>query len=579
MSGAVINMNETKRFPELLCPAGSPEALDAALKGGADAVYLGGTQFNARMGAGNFDRDALCRAVDLCHGKGVRTYVTFNTLIYDRQHKEALNFVEFLYKTGVDALIMADLGFAGQVHREFPELRLHASTQCSGHNVKAAEFLHNLGFSRMVCARELSKENITTLCRNSPIEIEAFVHGALCVSASGQCLMSSVLGGRSGNRGECAQPCRLPYNGKYPLSLKDNCLARHITELIDMGVGALKIEGRMKSPDYVYSAASLYRTLLDEKRNATEREVSMLSNVFSRQGFTDGYFMGMPDKNMIGVRTDENKDSTRRQHVNIKDVAPEREPVEPLKNENTKEPSLPPVKEGRPATKTARFYNPMFVPELARQYFDVIYLPLDRYICADKHLLNGINGVVMPPVIPDNEIEDVEKMLAKARNMGAEHILLGNIGHIEIAKKHGFILHGDYRLNIYNRNSKELYSRYFEDVILSPELILPQIRDIKGNRSVIVYGKIPLMTLEKKVGADSLRDRKGVIFPIIEEGGRDVLFNSVPVYMADYFDKLKAAGIDSMHFIFTDEGQRASESVIQSYIKHLPTKKEIRRIK
>lgn len=571
----VTDMNN-KKIPELLCPAGSPEALDAALKGGADAVYLGGTQFNARMSAGNFDRNALASAVESCHERGVRMYVTLNTLIYDRQFKEAMNFVEYLYKIGADALILADLGLASFIHKEFPDLRLHASTQCSGHNVAAAEFLYSRGFSRMVCARELKKEDIAFLSKNSPIEIEAFVHGALCVSASGQCLMSSIIGGRSGNRGECAQPCRLPYNGKYPLSLKDNCLAKHVTELIEMGVGALKIEGRMKSPDYVYSAVSLYRQLLDEQRNAKDSEVAHLSSVFSRQGFTDGYFTGKIDREMIGVRTDENKNATRKQHVNIKDIAPKREAVLPARLDRKEAVTADTVSNEKKVSRSARFYNPANIPEIAKEYFDIIYLPLDKYT---KNTSNMANGVMLPPVIPDSEVEKCDMMLEKAKKQGAVHALVGNIGHIALAKKHGFIIHGDYRLNIYNRQTSELYGSVFQDVILSPELILPQIRDIKNNRSVIVYGKLPLMTLEKRVGADSLRDRKGVVFPIINEMGRDILLNSVPVYMADYHDKMKAAGIDSVHFIFTDEGVRGAEAVIQSYIKHLPTKKEIRRIK
>ena len=159
----------------------------------------------------------------------------------------------------------------------------------------------------MVASRELREDNLSLLCKNSPIEIEAFVHGALCVSQSGQCLMSSIIGGRSGNRGECAQPCRMTYNGKYPLSLKDNCLAAHIPELIKAGVSSLKIEGRMKSPDYVYSAVSLYRKLLDENRAATNGEIASLMSVFSRQGFTDGYFTGNKDEKMLGIRTADDK--------------------------------------------------------------------------------------------------------------------------------------------------------------------------------------------------------------------------------------------------------------------------------
>lgn len=561
--------------PEILSPAGSFEVLKAAVYAGADAVYIGGTQFNARMNAKNFDRASIKDSLDFCHSRGVKLYVTLNTLIYDRQIKEALEFAGFLYNCGVDALIVADLGFAKLIRELYPELRLHASTQCSGHNVNAAKFLAEMGFSRMVCARELSKENIEKLVGGSPIEIEAFVHGALCVSQSGQCLMSSIIGGRSGNRGECAQPCRLPYNGRYPLSLKDNCLAAHVTELIKMGVSALKIEGRMKSPDYVYSAVSLYRKLVDEERNATAQEINELMAVFSRQGFTDGYFTNRIDEKMLGIRTGSDKDATRTANVNIVDKGYEKESIKNGKREqkvDIKSIQIP----KKPSTgkkRTARFYNSENIPEIAEKYFDEIYLPLDRF-------KKGVaNGVVIPPVIPEGETQTVIKALEKAKKDGAVHALVGNIGHIELVRSMGFVIHGDFRLNVYNSFSADLYAEIFEDFILSPELILPQIRDIKNRRSVIVYGKLPLMTLEKSVKTEVLKDRRGVTFAVINEAGRDIVFNSVPTYMADYHDRLEGAGIDNMHFIFTDEGKRGAEAIIKAYIQKLPTKKEIRRIK
>ncbi len=565
---------ENKKLPEVLSPAGNFEVLRAAVYAGADAVYIGGTQFNARMNAKNFDRNAIKEAVEFCHERGVRLYVTLNTLIYDRQLKEAMEFVGFLYNTGVDALIVADLGFAKLIREYYPEMRLHASTQCTGHNAEAAEYLSKLGFSRMVCARELSGENIKKLTQSSPIEIEAFVHGALCVSQSGQCLMSSIIGGRSGNRGECAQPCRLPYNGRYPLSLKDNCLAAYVTKLIDMGVSALKIEGRMKSPDYVYTAVSLYSRLVDERRNATYQEIGDLMKVFSRQGFTDGYFTGRIDEKMLGVRTGSDKDASRNADVNIKDLGYRKEPINITERQaKGKFNAQLPKSSSTGKKRSARFYNPENIPDIAATYFDEIYLPLDRF---KKGMANGI---VMPPVIPENERENIKKDLERAKNLGAKYALVGNVGHINLAKEAGFILRGDYRLNIYNSFSAEVYCKDFEEVILSPELILPQIRDIKNKKSVIVYGKLPLMTLEKPVGTELLKDRRGVAFPIVKEGGREIVLNSVPTYMADYHDRLESAGIDNMHFIFTDEGKRGAEAVIKAYIQKLPTKKEIRRIK
>ena len=563
------------KMPELLAPAGSPEALRSALLAGADAVYLGGTLFNARMNARNFDRPALIKAVEDCHEKGARLYVTLNTLIVDRQMNEALDFARFLYEAGVDALIVADLGLALEIHKRLPDFPLHASTQASGHNAEAAKFLADIGFKRMVCARELSKENIRTLVENSPIEIEAFVHGALCVCHSGQCLFSSIVGGRSGNRGECAQPCRLPYNGRYPLSLKDNCLAAHLTELCDIGVSSLKIEGRMKSPDYVYEVVSTYRTLLDEKRDATEKEISRLAGVFSRQGFTDGYFTGKISLSMLGTRSEQDKQNSESVSVKKKPHANGNEPYTVERVAPADFPPYRPERSPAPPKKrvSARFYNPSSISENARELLDVIYLPLDRFDGRKA------NGVLLPPVITDLEMPDVKKALEKAKAQGAVHAMVGNIGHIALARELGFILHGDYRLNITNSAAAAFYEGVFEDVLLSPELILPQARDIGGEKSFIVYGRLPLMTLEKPVGADSLRDRRGVVFPILKEGKRDIIFNSLPTYMGDRRDLLAAAGIRNEHFIFTLEGPREAQTVLAYHQKGLPLKKEVRRIK
>lgn len=317
------------KAPELLAPAGSPEALRAAVAAGADAVYLGGGAFNARMGAKNFTKDELSAAVSLCHAHGVRVYATLNTLVRDRELYYALCQAEQFYLVGADALIVTDLGLAQLLRCYFPDLPLHASTQAGGHGTLGAKYLAAAGFTRMICARELSLSNLRALCSGSPVEIEVFVHGALCVSISGQCLMSSMIGGRSGNRGECAQPCRLPYSGCYPLSLKDLCLAAHMTELIDSGVASLKIEGRMRSPGYVYNVTSIYKRLIDERRDATESEIRFLSDVFSRSGFTDAYFTGDVYKSphlMLGTRTEADKLATARAEM-VSSVPPEPEKV------------------------------------------------------------------------------------------------------------------------------------------------------------------------------------------------------------------------------------------------------------
>lgn len=305
-------MRRSGKLPELLAPAGDFECLVAAVAAGADAVYVGGRSYSARAYAKNFDMDELARAVEYCHLHGVRLYVTLNTLLYDRELEGAVEFARELYMLGVDALIIADLGLISILRSVLPELELHASTQLSVHNTDGADAAYELGCTRVVLARELSGRDIKAVTERCRAEVEVFLHGALCVCHSGQCLFSSMVGGRSGNRGECAQPCRLPYcGGKYPLSLSDLSLAHHIPELIESGVASLKIEGRMKSPSYVYTVSSIYRRLLDEGRGSTAAEDRELERAFSRGGFTDAYFRAHPEEKMTGVRSESDKADSR----------------------------------------------------------------------------------------------------------------------------------------------------------------------------------------------------------------------------------------------------------------------------
>ncbi len=302
-----------KKLPELLAPAGSLDSLKAAIYGGADAVYFGVPQFNARMKAKNFSPSELDEAFSLCALYGVKTHITLNTLLFGREFKKALEVVDELESTyKPDAYIVQDLGLAFELKKRFPDIVLHASTQAEVHNAYGLEPFRRLGFSRVVIAREVSAQEISAFC-DCGMETEIFIHGAVCVCQSGGCLMSSLIGGRSGNRGECAYPCRLPYKGKnaYPLSLKDMCLAEHIPDIISLGVTALKIEGRMKPPSYVYEVASLYRKLLDENRAATAEEIRHQQAVFSRSGFSDGYFISKMSPDMFGIRSETDKENSR----------------------------------------------------------------------------------------------------------------------------------------------------------------------------------------------------------------------------------------------------------------------------
>ena len=304
-------MRRKTKLPELLAPAGSFEALTAAISGGADAIYIGGKSFGARAYAKNFDIEEIKRAAELCHIHGVKLYATVNTLVFDRELSDLSDYVFELYCAGIDALICADLGAIAEIRRRVPDMPIHASTQMCVHNTAGADAASELGCERVVVARELSKEDIIEVVENSKTEVEVFLHGALCVCHSGQCLMSSLVGGRSGNRGECAQPCRLPYGKGYPLSLKDLSLASHIKSLVESGVASLKIEGRMKSPSYVYRVTKIYRTLLDEMRGANKSEEEELKKIFSRGGFTDGYYKKKLGAEMLGVRSGEDKEESR----------------------------------------------------------------------------------------------------------------------------------------------------------------------------------------------------------------------------------------------------------------------------
>ena len=292
---------------ELLSPAGSPEAVRAAVQSGADAVYLGYGNFNARRNAVNFDEAALQEAVRYCHLRGVKVYLTLNTLLNDRELTQAAKLVDQVSQMGVDALLVQDLGVARMCRQVAPDLPLHASTQMTIHSLDGAKAAADLGMTRVVVSRELSRDQIAYLCDRSPVEIECFVHGALCMCYSGQCFFSSVIGGRSGNRGMCAQPCRLNYGwgqtaDKPLLSLKDMSLAKHLQELEEMGVACAKIEGRMKRPEYVAVVTKVYATAIREHRDPTPGEQQALAHAFSRQGFTDGYFMDKTGRHMFGIR-------------------------------------------------------------------------------------------------------------------------------------------------------------------------------------------------------------------------------------------------------------------------------------
>ena len=309
---------------ELLAPVGSFESLKAAVQNGADAVYLGGKDFSARASANNFDREELKEAVKYAHVRGVRVFVTTNTLIKQNELEDFIDYVKFLYDINIDALILQDIGAAMTIKKLLPDFELHASTQMVAHSLEDVKYLESVGFDRVVLARELNVDEIKNICDNTNVDIEVFVHGALCVCYSGQCLMSSMIGNRSGNRGRCAQPCRQRYtmidiytgeeidsNGDYLLSTRDLNAIEEINQVIDAGVYSLKIEGRMKKPEYVATVVGNYRQAMDEylrtkKVNVSHDIMADLYTIFNRK-FTKGLLLGEVGKDVMNSQVPNNQ--------------------------------------------------------------------------------------------------------------------------------------------------------------------------------------------------------------------------------------------------------------------------------
>ncbi|MGM9969997.1 MAG: DUF3656 domain-containing protein [Anaeroplasma sp.] len=303
---------------ELLAPAGDFDSLISAVQNGADAVYFGANKFNARINSKNFDGEELEKAINYAKLRNVKTHLTLNILIKNDEFEEAISIVNFAYKAGIDAVIVQDLGLASKIHELFPDLELHSSTQMTNYNLNGVKQMEKLGFKRVVLAREVNIEKIKEITKNTNLDIEIFGHGALCISYSGQCLMSSIIGGRSGNRGKCAGTCRLPYeliekNGNkiiekgYLLSSKDVCFLEILPEIIKSGVTSLKLEGRMKSSDYVGVVTSIYRKYIDLYYSGKEYKVEnedkeKLQQIFNRGGFSTGFIKNKLGKEMMYIK-------------------------------------------------------------------------------------------------------------------------------------------------------------------------------------------------------------------------------------------------------------------------------------
>lgn len=672
---------------ELLAPAGSYEAMVAAVQNGADSVYMGFGDFNARRGAKNLTVDEMQQAVDYCRLRGVKTNITLNTLVTDREMSGAQELVEILNRIGADAVIVADWGVARMIRQVAPDLPIHASTQTTLHSLDGVKYAAEHGFTRVVLSRELSRSQIEYICAHSPVEIEVFAHGALCMCYSGQCYLSGVIGSRSGNRGMCAQPCRLPYRfnetgGKaYPLSLKDLCLANRLTELADMGVTCVKIEGRMKRPEYVAVVTGIYSKLIDERRQPTQEELQVLEQVFSRQGFTQGYYKGKTGGHMFGIRSEredsglnklykqaretykgENarvgiefycplttgeravlaaRDEDGNHHIAygpVVEVARTRGISESAVRDQLKKTGGTPffcksaqVKVSEDASTPLSVINAMRrecieslsrkrteAPERAHGEFmsgfqlinekgapeltvsvmhlnqiseqmlacdpALICVPLHRAAAEPdriKELCESANiAVTLPRIITDDEQPQVEKMLETVSDAGVKDAMVGNVGHIEMAKKAGLRIRCDFGLNVFNSYTlRELKAAGAVSAVLSSELTFPQIRDIsKGiDTELIVYGRMPLMVTENCVvkaqssscvcqNVNTLTDRTGAVFPLVQEyPHRNVLLNSQKLFLADKAQEYSNLGLWGARLMFTTENSRECAAVMERY--------------
>ena len=673
---------------ELLSPAGSPESVIAAVQNGADAVYMGLGNFNARRSAKNFSVEEFEKAVRYCRVRGCKVYVTLNTLVGDREMEDAVTTARYASDAGASAILVQDLGLLSVLKKAVPDIPLHASTQMSIHNLAGVEKAAEMGLTRAVLARELSLEQIKYISQNAPIETEIFVHGALCFCHSGQCYMSSLIGRRSGNRGMCAQPCRMEYSlggrmeDSHPLSLRDNCLVDRLKEIEDAGVACVKIEGRMKRPEYTGIVTGIYSKVIKEHRKPTDEEMEILRNVFSRQGFTQGYFDG-DKKDMFGVRDEKADRETeklfsearkayidselRRVPVKLYTVVNQREAVKAavIDNDGNKAMALGPEPQrairqaisedtlndqlrktgGTPYTcveTQSRVQPGLYLPvsvvndlrrkllsslsekravppkrrslpmpglperafmiedpvsiyhvrtadqitsELAELKPRYLYAPVDVMYENPERLKpfeeNGTVCVaVLPRVITDEQADTVKRMLVRLYNNGIREALVGNIGHIEMARNAGMKIRADFGMNVFNSYTLDAVRKLgFESATASFEMRLAQVRDMAKsiNTELIVYGRLPLMVTEQCIisrasgqctcqNPGQLSDRMGSVFPVMREfEHRNVIFNAHRLFLADKLDDIYSCRLWGMRLMFTTESARECVEVAKCY--------------
>ena len=631
---------------EILAPVGSEEMLRAAVFSGADAVYLGFSGFNARTGAGNFDADSLKEAVRFCHARGVAVHVALNTTVYGTELSALEQAIRAVAASGADAVICQDLAVATLIGKIAPQLPRHGSTQMSVHTLQGALELKELGFTRVVLARELSLPEVEHITKHCGIETECFIHGALCMSVSGQCYMSAFLGGRSGNRGSCAGPCRLPFEanalpeGKpgrlHHLSLKDNSAIDKLDKLQALGVASAKIEGRLRTPEYV--AAAVSACLAGREGRAYDRD--LLKNAFSRSGFTSGYLDGKIDGTMFGVRSEADAELTkktlpmlrelyRRERLNrslaktggtpftaekitvemdggpwfipgsavnelrreaLDALLKKREVLRPWPTTEEHVAALPQRTLPPRRTLRARFERWDQVPERALDGVEYLILPIAQADRVSREW-RAKTLLELPRVMFGALEQDTARRIAATQDAGFAGYEVSNIAHLRLCR--GLPMTGGFGLNITNNVAAQFYA---EQGVFSL-LILPEVKDsdiasiapaCNGKpvpTGVMIYGHMPLMLTRAcplqnihdcahcdKTGV--LTDRKAKKFPVRCGLGVRTIYNPVPIYMSD---KPGALAVDYGVAYFTLESREEAAQILEMIRTHAPFEGEFTR--
>jgi len=486
---------------ELLAPAGSLGTLKAAVSSGADSIYLGMNKFNAREYATNFNESYLKEAVNICKSNNVKLYLTMNTLIKNSEIKEFLEQLKYAYEQGIDSVIIQDPGFIEIIKESFPDLHIHMSTQAGIMN-SAHAALFNV--NRINLARELNEDNIESIRKNFDKEIEIFIHGALCACISGSCLFSSLLGGRSGNRGKCAQPCRKLYNNLYLLSTKDLCLIEKIPEIIKLGIDSVKVEGRMRNPYYVATITSIYRKAIDSYYNNKFEVTKDMKNKlessfirdFTKGKFSDEYIFN-PNQILKNLKVKEEM-----YEVNTK-------PIDIERKSNLKEIEIK-AKISSEKQLIARIYNEKDAL-IAENYADIIVLDLfhKNFKEIQKKLKKPVYAIT-PRIIFDSDLDIIKN---KIQELSPKGLVAGNAGILNMNFNIPIIL--DYNSNCFNDLQLDFYQKLGAKPIISQELSIRDLENFKNKDFILfAHGKLRLMTLAHNLSEMKLKDEKGFNFYI-----------------------------------------------------------------